>query len=155
MPTFRHGALHVIEEAHDKDTIQRLIKKIDDRLFVEKQVTLAGEEVWCVVCDVGSEVPPITFIEWRDELGRPIPYLAERLVQRVQQMDRDAGRLYSKVIAANAAMIETQRQAAMSQYEAIMDDMLPRMGPGHSAVLPRGQWLRQSRDRRRSRGEKV
>lgn len=155
MLTARHGALTVVEQAHPKEFVQARLRELDDRLFLEKQITLSNEEVWCVVVDVGLGHPPMTILEWRDDSGRPIPYLSERIVGRVAQMDRDAGKLYAKVIAANAALVEMQREHALQEWEAISEDMIPRMSGTRSAVLPRGQWLRRSRDRRRARGEKL
>lgn len=150
----RHGALAVIEEAPAKDEIQRALRGLDERLFLEKQVTLANEIVWCVVVNVGSAVPPITILEWRDESNRPIPHLAWRLVQRVEQMDRSADKLRERVIEENARKIEADRKIADHAYEEIGRDA-QKMSAGHSALLPRGQYLRMARDRMRAQGRKI
>lgn len=152
---FRHGALTVIEEAKPKDQVQRLLKQLDDRLFLEKQMTLSNEEVWCVVVDVGLGHPPITLLEWRDEQGRPISYLSDRIVARVAAMDRDGKRLSARVVEHNAAIVRSRRERVRAELTEIMDDMAPRMSGMRSALLPRGQYLRRSRDKRRARGEKL
>jgi hypothetical protein len=151
----RHGALAVVETAHPKDYVQRLLKQLDDRLFLEKQITLANEEVWCVVVSVGSEIPPVTLLEWRDENGRPIPYLSERLVSRVAQFERDYDKLRARVVDANSRLVAEKRRQADAAYEEIASDMAPRLKGLRSSVLPRGQHLRRSRDKGRSRGEKL
>lgn len=155
MPITRYGALAVVEEAHPKDSIQQLLRQLDERLFLEKQITLTNEQVWCVVCDVGLDQPPMTILEWRDAEGRPLPYLTASIVDRVARMDRGGSGLYAKVVRANAAMIERRRREALAEWEEISADMIPRMAETRSAVLPRGQWLRRSRDRLRRQGRKL
>lgn len=156
MNTHRHGALYVVEEPQDKKRIADALKAIDPRLFVEKQITFEQEAVWCVVCDVGGDQPPHTILEYRDEeTGKPIPDLGWRLVERVQRMDRDGARLAAKVIRENKERVEKARADARAHWEDIGKDFQERMKPTRSAVLPRGQHLRMSRDKRRARGESV
>ncbi len=151
----RHGALAVVEEERKPSWVTRELRAIDDRLFIEKQLTYSGEEVWCVVCDVGLNQPPITILEWRDEDGRPIPELTSGLLSRVERMERDGARLTSKVIKQNRDLIEAGRRKGQDSYAAIVEDMLPRMGSGSSAVLHRGVHLKRSRDKQRRMGYKV
>jgi hypothetical protein len=150
----RHGALAVVETAHPKDHILRALRQLDDRLFLEKQITLQNEEVWCVCISVGSEIPPITLVEWRDDEGRPIHYLSDRLVARVANLDRDERVLKQRVLDANLALVDEKRKQADAAYAEIELD-LPRLKGTRSAVFPRGQYLRRSRDKRRGRGEKA
>lgn len=133
----RHGALYVSETAHSKDWVQVELKKLDRALFLEKQITLDNEEVWCVCVDVGLDEPPLTLLEWRDDDGRPIPYLSERLVHRVGSMERDARALKLRVQAANDALAERQRKEADYEYESAVADVAPLMDPMHAACLPR------------------
>lgn len=151
----RYGALSVVEEAHPKDKVQAELQKLDDRLFLEKQITMANEEVWCVVVNVGLDQPPVTLMEWRDESGEPIPYLTDRIVSRVAAMERDGHKLYAKVIQANADKVEIDRKIALYQYEELGRDMGPRIEGKIRPVLPRSQALRMSRDKMRARGRKV
>ncbi len=156
MISYRHGALHVVESARPQQQVLRDLRSIDDRLFLEMQLTTAGEEVWCVVCDVGSGQPPITIMEWRDqETGRPIMELTSGLAERVSRMDRDGSRLSARVVRANEAKVEEQRRAAYDIYREIATDMVPRMRPTRSVVLPRSQSLRLARDKARGQGRNV
>lgn len=156
METYRHGALYVVEQTQDKKRIQDELKAIDPRLFVEKQITFDQESVWCVVVDVGSGHAPITILEYRDEeTGKPIPDLGHRIVDRVKRMDRDGARLAAKVIKQNQARVDRARADARAHWEDLGKEFQERMHPVRSAVLPRGQHLRRSRDKRRNRGEKI
>lgn len=156
MSTYRHGSLYVVEHAREKDEIQAALRKIDPRIFLEKQVTFEQEAVWCVVVEVGGDQPPMTIMEYRDEeTGKPIPDLGWRVVERVQKMDRDGGRLAAKVIRQNKERIDRARADARAHWEEIGKDFEQRMKPTRSAVLHRGQHLRRSRDKRRARGENV
>lgn len=155
MTTYRHGALYVVEDARHHKRLERDLRAIDDRLFFEKQRTIAGEDVWCVVCDVGLDYPPMTLLEWRDDSGRPIPDLTDSIISRVQRMERDGGRLMARVVRANAARIEERRRRDAALFRDMAQDMVPRIEGRVRPVLHRGVHLRQSRDRRRERGERV
>jgi hypothetical protein len=133
----RHGALYVVEQAHPKDRVQRELRKLDDRLFLERQVTLENEEVWCVCVDIGLDSPPLTILEWRDERGRPIPDLTDRIVSRVGAMERDHQRLVARVVEANARMVEAARRQADSDYEETVKETAKFMHPMHAGLLPR------------------
>lgn len=155
MNTYRHGALYVVESGREKAEIDAALKAVDDRLFVEKQITLANESVWCVVVDVGGDQPPMTVLEFRDDKGVPINELSWDIVERMKRMDRDGKHLAARVIRQNRDRIEGARKLAREQWEDIGGEFEKRMDPGYSAVLHRGQHLRRSRDKRRARGEKV
>lgn len=133
----RHGALYVSETAHSKDWVLQELKKLDRALFLEKQITLDNEEVWVVCVDVGLDQPPVALLEWRDDDGKPIPYLSERLVHRVGAMERDPAALKRRVQAANLAFRERQRKEADDEYQAAVEDVAPLMDPMHAACLPR------------------
>lgn len=152
--TSRYGALYVVEQAHTKDYVQRRLKELDDRLFLEKQMTLQNEEVWCVCVDVGLG-NIFTILEWRDEHGGPIQDLTEGIVARVAAMERDHKRLLARVVEQNARMVEEKRRDADHAYEEVGRDAERMMSPGHSALFPRGQYLRMHRDRLRAQGYKV
>lgn len=151
---YRHGALTVIEYVREKDSLQQELRLIDDRLFLERQLTLVGEPVWCVVVNVGGDVPPITILEWRDDDDNPLP-LSSGILERMRRMDRDGARLAARVIKQNRDRIEAARQKAKDDWEEIGKDVGGRMSGTRSAVLHRGQYLRRSRDKRRARGEKL
>lgn len=155
MTSYRHGALLVIEDAKPHDEILRSLKAIDDRLFLERQVTIDGQAVWCVVCDVGGDHAPLTILEWRDEDDHPIHELSSGIITRVQRMERDGRRLAAKVIKENADRLERKKLENQTTWGEIGSDFEKRMSPGYSAMLPRGQYLRMSRDKRRNRGERI
>lgn len=152
---YRHGALAVIENPQPRDVIVAELKRIDDRLFVERQIGFDQVPVWCVVAQVGGDHPPITILEWRDADGEPIPYLTSTLIARVMQMERNGKRLADSVIDKNRKLIERRQEEAREKYRELGRDMVPRIVGNRSAVLPRGQYLRRSRDAKRAKGWKV
>jgi hypothetical protein len=133
----RHGALAVVEQAHPKDHVQRRLREIDPGLFLEKQITLTNEEVWCVCVDVGLDHPPITLLEWRDDDGRPIPYLSERIVARVAAFERDGRKLLARVVEENARLVERQRRDADYNYAETVRETAKFAHPMHAGLLPR------------------
>jgi hypothetical protein len=151
----RHGALTVMEELKPSSAIARELKQLDDRLFLEKQLTFSGEEVWCVICSLGGDRPPATLLEWRDDRGVPIPELSSGIVSRMARMGRDADKLSAEVASANADRQARADRDSHGVYAEIAADMVPRMSGTRSAVLHRGQHLRRSRDKQRSKGENV
>jgi hypothetical protein len=152
--SYRHGALTVIENVKPKNEIQLELRKIDPRLFLERQVTLEGQAVWCVVCDIGDQ-PPVTILEWRDSEGHPLPELSAGIIGRVQRMEQQNGNITARVIRANEAKIAEARRTADGHWSDIGKDFERLMSPAHSALLPRGQSLRRSRDKMRSKGFRV
>jgi hypothetical protein len=153
---YRHGALTIIETPRSHDSVLRDLKKIDDRLFLERQVTIEGQAVWCVVLDPRSDDPPLTILEWRDENDHPIHELGEGILYRVQKMQANAGgNLTAKVLKANHDRIEAKRREAQGHWADMGTDFERLMSPGHSAVLPRGQHLRRSRDKLRNQGWRI
>ena len=147
MPAYSYGGLYVIERAAPTDLVTRRLKEVDERLFLERQIGLDQRPVWCVVCDVGLDGPPVTLLEHRDDNGNPIPDPSEMLVYRVQRMERDGHRLHESVLAANRRMQEEKRQQTHADTVEIMLDMIPRTRDTRSAVLHRGVHLRRSRHR--------
>lgn len=152
METYRNGALYVAEQPGDRNELQRELKRLDDRLFLELQVTLTHEQVWCVVLDA---TPPQTILEWRDSRGVPIP-LSSGIVERVRRMvaQGDASGLAREAAERNHRMIEEARVRAREESRDIVLDILPSVLGHRSVMLPRGQSLRMARDKARARGEK-
>lgn len=153
--SYRHGALYVIEDARPHHEIAEQLRRLDDRLFLERQLTFAGEEVWCVVCSLGGDHPPATILEWRDSDGRPIHELSSGLVDRVARMERDGARLTAEVVKRNREMVERGRRNADAEYQAIAEEIVPLINDKRSSVLHRGQHLRMSRDKQRAKGRKL
>lgn len=151
----RDGALFVVRQAGDREWLTKELRKIDDRLFCELQVGFDQQPVWCVVCEVGGDVPPITLHEWRDEQGRPIPELSSGLLDRVNAMERDGHKLAAKAILANKQLIERGRQERFARFHDQVEEILPSVTGVRSVALHRGDHLRRSRDKLRARGWKV
>jgi hypothetical protein len=151
---FRHGALYVVRERPNMESITRELRSIDQRLFLEKQITYQGDAVWCVVCDIGSGQPPVTLLEYRDRDREPIP-LDSGIIDRVRRMERDGEKLTRRAIEANKRMVEMQQRRSRDAYEEIAGDMIPRIFDRTRPILHRSQALRMSRDKRRARGERA
>jgi hypothetical protein len=154
MTEYISGSLYVIERPRSQHWVNRALKQLDERLFLERQVSFDNQHVWCVVCDQGDR-PPITLIEFRDDNGNAISDPTERLIQRVAQMERDGHRLHQRVLDKNQRFREAKSKAMRDETEAITRDIVPRINPTRSVLLPRGAHLRQSRDRQRSQGARV
>jgi hypothetical protein len=156
MPIERYGALAVVRQAHSKDETQRLIRQYDDRLFLEQQLGFDGRVVWCVVCQVGGDQMPLTILEWRDqETGEPINELTSGLVERVARMERDGKKLATRVIQANQAKIEYDRQKSRAEYEELAREHERSASGKRSPVFHRSPGLVAARRRARERGENV
>ena len=149
----RHGALHVVEQARPRDPIQAALRQIDPRLFVERQITLDGEQVWVVNVDLGRDDATgiVTLLEWRDEHGRPLPELSEGIVGQVARMERDGAVLHRKVIEANRNRTERGRRDLVAQTEEATKDVVAAMG-WRKATSPRGRSLYIARSRQRESG---
>lgn len=144
------GGLHVVERPSDKEWLVKRLKELDQRLFVQKEIGLDNREVWVVSVE---GAPPIPILEWRDDLGNPIPYLTENIVYRVAAMPRESGKLMQSVLDKNRALKERKQREHKEMTAEIFREMVP-MAQGRGRILaPRGQKLYQQRNRRRARGE--
>jgi len=123
MPIYQSGGLYIVEQAPRKNQILRQLKQIDDRLFLERQISFDNKPVWCVCCDVGLDQAPLTLIEYRDDAGEPIPEPTEQLVWRVAQMERDAGKLSKRILEANNQLIEDRKQKARDEISEVTRDV--------------------------------
>ena len=132
------------------------LQRLDRFLFLDKELEPYGPHgpyVYLVVKHhIGSGVPPVPVLEWRDRDG-PWPLTME-IVERVKRREGRLEDAVAKAVAAN----ERKRQQTVEKvgdeaYEVALD---ARKATGKtSAVLPRSQALRRSRDRQRARGNKV
>lgn len=142
MPVYRAGGLYVVEQAPRKNAILRQLKQIDERLFLEKQISFDNKPVWCVVCVVGGDQPPLTLIEYRDDAGEPIAEPTEHLVWRVAQMERDGNKLAKRVLEANNALLEGRKRQAREEMQEVSRDVLrssTRLPLFHRGVHLRGR----------------
>jgi hypothetical protein len=149
---FRHGALYVVEQARSQDSVQKALRGIDDRLFLERQVGFDGQPVWCVCVALDGDQPPVTILEWRDEDGSPIPDPSDRLVDRVRRMERDGARLTASVIEKNRRFQEQK----VKDMETTITEMAKEHGKlSTRALMPVGNnhKLLVARRRKRNMGE--
>lgn len=151
MNSYRYGALHVVEAAADSDVIQRALKQIDPRLFLERQVTLDGEAVWCVLCSLDGDQPPVVVFEWRDPEGRPIPHLSSGIVDRMAQMERDPHVLAARVRAKNEEFARKRSERLTEELRGRAEE-IRRSG---KILLPRSPGLVAARRRQREQGHRV
>jgi hypothetical protein len=148
----RMGALAIVERPAAKHEINRLLRQYDPTLSVEQQMRRGGELVWCVIKDCGI-LGVRTVYDYRDEDGTPIPMLSERIVDHFRRRENESlADLVARADAENARLVADRRARAQEGYETAASEM--RKMVGRSAVLPRSQALRMSRDKARARGEK-
>ena len=155
MNEYLSGGLYVVEKPKASHWVNRALRQLDPDLFLERQLTYDGGMVWCVVCETGGDRPPVTLLEFRDDNGKPIPEPTESLVQRAARMERSAEALNRYVREANERRKQEISRRAIEQTREISLDVMPRISPTRSVLLPRGQYLRRSRDRARARGARV
>jgi len=151
---YRHGALIVVQDLPDRNDLVRALKQIDERLFIEKQLTLEQEQVWCVVVDIGRDEPPVTILEYRSKGGIPLQ-LDSGIIERTAQMERDGGRLHQRVIDRNRQFQAEKRAKMREDVAEITKDRIPSIEGRSSWPIPRSQSLRMSRDKQRAKGHKV
>lgn len=145
------------------DYVNRGLKAIDERLFVEKQLDFTDREVWCVVEDTGERYGQerfVTVFEWRDRKGAPIPYLSQGVVDEMSRRAREGtgNVLAARAIAErrNQDRIERGRAETDRAYFEIGKDFHEHRRIGNFAFVPRSKQLQQTRDRvRRERAEQL
>lgn len=154
MESYRYGALTVVEAPAKHDAIQRRLKEIDPRLFIEKQLTLDGEEVWCVVCEIDEAPHTLTVFEWRDpDTGRPIPVLSHGVVDRMAKMERDPKALAARVHAQNEEFQRRNREKLSEHLRGFA--AMQAKSFKSQIVLPRSPGLVAARRRQRRAGHNV
>jgi len=82
---YRYGALYVAEDAQDHRVIDQALKRLDSRLFLERQCTIDNEFVWTVNLDVGDQVP-VWVLDWRDSDEQAIELPTFGIVEEVKRM---------------------------------------------------------------------
>ena len=144
-----------IVEAHpDKKAIDRELRKLDDRLFLDPEFDPDFDRiVWTVKFHLGAGQPPMLISDWRDpDTRRPLE-LSWALWSRIKAREhRDPYKLRDEIKAENERTRELRAERQFGEYEELARDMLPMMNGTRSALLPRSQALRIARDRERARG---
>lgn len=157
---FRHGALAVVQATQPKERIDYLLRQIDPNLFCELQLTYDGDQVWCVVENVGGDQVPVTVLEFRDSTGEPIAGLTEQIVDRMRQRARILHESNDRSIAAsagrradieNARKLERQEAESLANYTEAAAEYRRLIRRGNNAAVPRSAGLAASRRRARDR----
>jgi hypothetical protein len=148
----RFGALAVVQDVKTSDEIQRALKRLDPRLFVELQKNLDNELVWCVCLDVGGDEVPWTIYESRDHKNEPIPYLTYDVVNEIERRMKDPS-TPEKIHAHNAARQESRHAAFDYQVEEVTREFQRRKRRGTKIVGTRGAKSIRAMERRHRSGD--
>lgn len=149
--TRSESGLILAREDTDGPALERALKRIDRDLSLQAWPRPDGPPIWKVVRYCGPDRPPETIASWVDERGEPLP-LNDGLLDMVRRLDRNSRGEWIDPDERNRRFKEQLDKNWEQDAEAAADDWkMPHGRP----VLPRGQWLRQSRDRMREKGMPV
>ncbi len=149
--------IQVVGSHPDKNAVDRELRKLDPRLFLDAEWDPDFRcLVWCVKHHLGAGQEPMLITDWRDpDTRRPLD-LSWALWSKIKAREnRDPFTLRDEMKAENERLRQMRREHTQEAYEALTEDMLPRMLGKRSAAVPRRQALRHSRDRARARGRNV
>lgn len=141
------GGLAVIWETRESADIDRQLKQIDQRLFLDPEHD--GQRVfWTVKFWNGERAnPPVSLIlDWRKPL-------TDQLVQEVKRQYQRGPLDLEAIRKANLELQARKAEEAQETYEELTRDFERHDKRSH--VVHRSQGLRMSRDRQRARGRKV
>lgn len=140
------SGLLVARESAEGSAVARALRDHDADLRLVPQFSESyGGVYWAVYRYAGSERPADLVCAWVDhERGEPKP-LSFGLVERVKELDRAGRGQAVESDEGNAALRERNARERERLQEDLIDDWKRR--EGRSAVLPRGQHLRQARSR--------
>ncbi len=136
--------------------IDRELQQLDRHLFLDPEMELHDPRgrylYWTVKHHIGSAVPPVCVLEWRDGNG---PWdLTMAIVEAVKRKEGGLDRAVQLALEHNKKMQEkTTEKVGNEAYEIAMD--AKKVMGKHSAVLHRGPGLKAARDRQRERGRKA
>ena len=154
----RAGPLVLAEASVEQEAFQRELRKLDARLFLERHLLNDGRPVWTVQEHVGERAggpsPYRTVCYWDDDHGDPLP-LTWRLLDKVKQLEGGWETVMERMLETTEGKVAMSQAALRDDATEIAADVLPRMKDTRSAVLPRSQSLRMSRDRQRANGKVV
>lgn len=149
---YRYGALAVVRDVQDKDMIQRALRRLDPRLFVEQQLNIDGELVWCVCLDVGGDQVPWTIYESRDHKNEPIPYLTFDVVNEIERRMADPS-TPEKIKKINAERQQKRIEQFDYEVDEITREFQTRSRRGTKIIGPRGAKSIKSMERRHRAGD--
>jgi hypothetical protein len=145
------SGLELVFDNTDERTVDRQLKQLDDRLFLDKERDRrTGGLVYVVKQWVGSECPPVPVLEWRDERTRAPAPLSTGIVYAVESRKQFFGRdLVAESVAANDAAQEREEQRAAEEYNEIARDVLK--ASTTTSAVHRSPHLRIARARAREK----
>lgn len=148
MLTHRGQTLHVVEAPREKWYVESRLKRLDPRLFVEKQIDLDQREVWTVQLEGQLGEPIQTIFEWRTPDGTPIAELTERVVDEVQRIMANPLNVQA-IIAHNEALKEQRRLRRQEEVREMVHERAEFLRSRHYIFSPRGDAINHARHRRR------
>ncbi len=139
------SGLVLAEHGQDEAAVARLLKQHDrDLRLVPQRSDSYGRIYYAVYRYAGSERDAEFVCAWVGEDGQPLP-LSSRILDMVQQLDRNGRGAYVDEDERNARLRERRALDEAQATEDLADDWARR--ERRSAVLPRGSHLRQARSR--------
>ncbi len=150
------GGLAVAFSPTTTKQVERELARLDPGLFLDPELEPHGPRgpyVYLTVKHhIGHGHPPVPVLEWRDHRG-PWP-ASMAIVEHVRRREGGLDRAFERAAAANEKKrADTIRTVGEQTYDVALD---ARKAAGKtSAVLPRSQALRRSRDKARARGRNV
>lgn len=146
--------LTVVENHPSKDAIDRELRLLDDRLFLDAEMDPDfGCLVWCVKYALGVGQEPLHIADWRDpDTRRPLE-LSWGIWSKIKAREnRDPFTLRDEIKAENARNSELRAERQAGAYEEIIEDMIPRMRGDRMPVFHRSAGLAAARRRARRAG---
>ena len=139
--------MSVVEHHADKKVIDRELRKLDDRLFLDAEMDPDFDRiVWCVKFHLGAGQEPLLVTDWRDPDTREPLELSWALWSKVKAREhRDPFTLRDEIKAENERTRTLRAERQHGEYAEMVKDMLPRMRGTHSALFHRGIHLRRAR----------
>jgi hypothetical protein len=147
MLSHRGQALHVVESPGEKWYVERRIKRLDPRLFVEKQIDLDQQPVWTVQLEGQLGEPIQTIYEHRAGDGSPIAELSERVIDEVQRIMASPLNVKA-IIEHNEALKLRRRQERQEQVAEMVHDRAKFLRSRHYGIGTVGT-INHARHRRR------
>lgn len=126
-----HGGLIVAEHGQDEHAVAQALKRLDDRLVLQKHPgPVEGGWVYKVLRLISDSQPPSHVATWADEYGAPLP-LTFGLVDLVNRLRIDAPNKGPDADQRNQRLLEQVDQAREDISRAVIDE--------HKAKVARGR----------------
>lgn len=137
MHTTDMGSLAIVTETADRRHLDRELKKLDPRLFIDFEADQQYGLVPLVRLHLGSGSPPHTILRWQEPDGTPKP-LCWALVEQVKRQDGAAATSVRDALAHNDALRQRLRDRADDDYGTIESEHRRRIRAAQLDSLPPG-----------------